>query len=55
LRIKDQGTVGALSKDIGEAMVMLDKNLEKHREVVLNPQGSVTLKFKVTGLSNVTA
>jgi hypothetical protein len=55
IRIKDKGTVDALSKEIGASTVMLDTNHEYGRTVALDPKGTVELKFKVTPLSGVTA
>jgi hypothetical protein len=51
IRIKDDGATS--STDIGQAIVMLDTEHEEEREVALDTQGTVTLKFKITHLNGV--
>lgn len=53
IRVKDQGTVDALSKEIGATTVMLDTNHEYGKDVALDPKGSVHIKYKVTPLTGV--
>ena len=51
--MKDQGGIDALSKEIGAVTVLMDTEYEHGKDFPLEPQGTVTIKYKVTHLTGV--